>query len=92
MTDLAAVTQPVNTARGLPNQFYVDQGVKKVSFKSPPSASTLVKVLARISEPGHEMKICYEATYLGYSLQRDLEKAGYGCEVIGRLLPCCTER
>ena len=26
-TDLAAVTQPVNTARGLPNRFYTDRAV-----------------------------------------------------------------
>ena len=34
-TELAAITQPVNTARGLPNRFYVDRDV--FEEEKPPS-------------------------------------------------------
>jgi transposase len=31
---------------------------------------------------GFEIKVCYEATYLGFSLYRALQKRGYFCEVV----------
>ncbi len=36
-----------------------------------------------------ELKICYEATYVGFRLQRDLAKRGYHCDVIA---PSLTPR
>jgi transposase len=29
-----------------------------------------------------ELKLCYEASYVGFSLQRDLQERGYFCEVV----------
>ena len=29
-----------------------------------------------------QLKLCYEASYVGFSLQRDLQKRGYACEVV----------
>ena len=31
---------------------------------------------------GAELKLCYEASYVGFSLQRDLQERGYPCEVV----------
>lgn len=28
------------------------------------------------------LKLCYEASYVGFSRQRDLERRGYACEVV----------
>jgi hypothetical protein len=39
-------------------------------FKTKPSVGQLVKRLKKLSETVAELKICYEATYLGYTLQR----------------------
>ncbi len=32
--------------------------------------------------PGSTFKICYEASYIGYTLQRDFVENGYHCEVV----------
>ncbi len=31
---------------------------------------------------GVQLKLCYEASYVGFSLQRDLKDRGYDCEVV----------
>lgn len=51
-------------------------------FACRSSIGHLDKKLAGFKEDCLEMKICYEATYLGFSLCRALEKKGYFCEVI----------
>ncbi len=51
-------------------------------FACRPTVGHLEKKLARFKREGVEVKICYEATYLGFSLCRDLRSRGYGCEVI----------
>ena len=38
--------------------------------------------LGNFKKDGFHLKVCYEATYLGYSLARDLEKKEVECEVI----------
>lgn len=51
-----------------------------LDFKCRPTVGHLLK---RISEFGSEnVRLCYEATYLGFSLQRALSKEGYHCDVI----------
>lgn len=52
------------------------------AFKTKANLSSLIKKLESLSLPKHNFKICYEAGYLGYSLQRQLQKKGYNCEVI----------
>ncbi len=57
-----------------------------VEFKTRPSASSLIKTLKKIRRAEHQMRVCYEAGYLGYSLQRELKKHGILCEVIAPTL------
>lgn len=54
------------------------------SFACKPAIGHLAKKLEEItSKSGEdvEIRVCYEATYIGYTLQRDLTKTGYLCEV-----------
>ncbi len=53
-----------------------------IEFASRPTAGHLVEKLKKFSQEGKKVKVCYEATYLGYSLQRDLVKHGFECDVI----------
>ncbi len=55
-----------------------------IDFKCRPNTKGLINQLQKlkIKFPELEIKICYEATYLGFSLQRDLNTQGYPCEVI----------
>lgn len=52
------------------------------SFACKPNAGQLIKKLEGIKQEGLEIRTCYEATYIGYTLQRELERAGYFCEVV----------
>lgn len=51
-------------------------------FACRPTIGHLDKKLAGFKEDCSEIRVCYEATYLGFSLCRALEKKGYFCEVI----------
>jgi transposase len=51
-------------------------------FRCRPTIGHLDKKLAGFKADCSEIKICYEATYLGFSLCRALGKKGYFCEVI----------
>lgn len=53
-----------------------------IEFKCRPNAGQLAKKLEGLRQDNVDIKICYEATYLGYSLQRDLQERGWNCEVI----------
>ena len=67
------------TACGL----YADNGQEKtIEFKSKPSIGALDEKLSKYKEQGFRLKVCYEATYLGFSLYRDIVSKGYDCEVI----------
>lgn len=57
-------------------------GEQKFQFSCRPNAGVLATKL--VQHVGSEMKpkLCYEATYLGFSLQRDLAKRGFDCDVI----------
>ena len=50
-------------------------------FKCRPTAEGLVRSLKKKSLETNLVKICYEASYLGYSLQRKLKDFGYTCEI-----------
>lgn len=54
-----------------------------IEFKARPNIKGLETKLQALNAkfPDHEFRICYEATYLGFSLQRDLAAAGYHCDV-----------
>ena len=51
-------------------------------FKTKPSCTNLVETLEKFKQPDCQIRICYEAGYLGYSLQRDLSEKGYVCDVV----------
>ena len=53
-----------------------------VEFKTKPSVGALMQKLGNFRKDGFELKVCYEATYLGFSLARDLKKKGIECDVI----------
>jgi len=53
-------------------------------FKCRPTLKGLVRALGKVGElfPEHDLRLCYEASYLGFSLQRDLTRVGIHCDVI----------
>lgn len=51
-------------------------------FKCKPNVGHLIKHLEMRKEKGTEIKLCYEATYIGYTLVRALRERGYECDVI----------
>lgn len=55
-------------------------------FACKPNLSSLEKKLKKLSEMNLEIRICYESTYLGFSLCRDLIGKGYACEVVASSL------
>jgi len=52
------------------------------AFKSQPKMGDLLKKLQVISKDPAELRLCYEAGYLGFTLARELRKKGYHCDVI----------
>ena len=53
-----------------------------LGFKSRPSFEALHKKLKPFLKEGYELRVCYEATYIGFSLKRQFDKAGIHCDVI----------
>lgn len=49
---------------------------------SRPNVGNLMKKLEKLTKQDFELKLCYEATYIGYSLCRDLRKNGLETEII----------
>jgi transposase len=50
-------------------------------FKCAPSPEILIRALKRHNIDSSNTKICYEASYIGFSIFRRLKKAGYQCEI-----------
>jgi len=50
-----------------------------VEFKCRPNIKGLLNQLLKLKKKfqGYNFKICYDATYIGFTLQRDLEAKGY---------------
>jgi transposase len=63
--------------------FFKDSG-EVIEFKTRPHVDGLSKKLKEISGkfPNYELRCCYEATYIGFSLARDLAQHGLVCDVI----------
>ena len=55
-----------------------------LNFKCRPTLKGLLGQLDKLSThfAGCAFKLCYEASYIGYTLQRDVAKNGYQCEVV----------
>jgi len=49
---------------------------------SKPTFGDLLKKLQKFKDQNFEIKICYEATYIGYSLCRSLRKENIDAEII----------
>ena len=49
---------------------------------SKPNIGSLMRKLEKFSKQGCELKVCYEATYIGYTLCRELNSNGYQTEII----------
>ena len=55
-----------------------------IEFKCRPNTKGLLNQLQNLKTKfqDFDFKLCYEATYIGFTLQRDLADQGYSCEVI----------
>ena len=66
--------------------FSKDSG-EVVDFKCRPTLKGLLNQLDKLDKlaghfPGCSIKLCYEASYVGYYLQRDLMSHGVHCDVV----------
>lgn len=61
---------------------YSKESGEIIEFKCFPSVKSLEKRLKKLKIERFELKMCYEASYLGFSLYRELRKKGYFVEVI----------
>jgi len=62
--------------------FEQDGREQMVEFKVKPNIGALMQKLGNFKKDGFILKVCYEATYLGYCLARDLKNKEIDCEVI----------
>ena len=58
--------------------------VAVLDFHCRPTLKGLLRQLEKLGQqfPGRSLRLCYEASYLGYTLQRDLADQGYHCDVV----------
>ena len=50
-------------------------------FKCGPSPELLIRSLKRHKLDPDQVAVCYEASYIGFSIQRSLSKRGYDCKI-----------
>ena len=50
-------------------------------FKCGPSASLLIKAFKKHNLASSDLRLCYEATYIGFSLYRQLSMQGFCCQI-----------
>jgi transposase len=62
--------------------FSISSSGEERAFACKPSVGSLMRQLEKIRSEGHTIKLCYEATYIGFSLYRSLTSQGYDCAVI----------
>jgi len=63
----------------------LDKGTGEVlDFRCRSTLNGLVRQLNKVQDYFRdvELRLCYEASYVGFSLQRDLEAQGFHCEVV----------
>jgi transposase len=55
-----------------------------IDFKCRPTLKGLLSQLEKLDQhfPGRPLTLCYEASYIGFTLHRDLTENGYVCEVV----------
>jgi len=52
------------------------------SLKCKATIAGLMKQFKRLTRRGYELQVCYEASFIGFGLCRELQKKGINCEVI----------
>lgn len=57
-----------------------------IAFKCRPVLDLLLSQIKKYVPKGYRVKLCYETTYLGFSLARELIAQGYHCDVIAASL------
>jgi len=74
---------PYHKTRNLTPFFAPHTGVV-VDFHCRPTLKGLLRQLEKLGQhcSGCACRLCYEASYLGYTLQRDLAEQGYHCDVV----------
>jgi transposase len=72
------------------NSFHIGAFCKETGeifeMTSKPNLRSLITKLEKLKKQDYELKLCYEATYVGYSLYRDLNKNGYQTQIIASSL------
>jgi transposase len=55
-----------------------------ITFQCRPTLAGLLKQLAKLTSafPDSSLSLCYEASYIGYTLHRDLARHDYHCDVV----------
>ncbi|MGZ3803820.1 MAG: IS110 family RNA-guided transposase [Pseudobdellovibrionaceae bacterium] len=56
------------------------------AFKTKATPTSLFSILEKFKSPSTTIQICYESTYCGFHLCREIQKAGYECTVIASSL------
>ena len=68
------------------NSFHIGAFCKETGeifeMTSKPNLGNLMNKLEKFKKQDFDLKLCYEATYIGYPLCRDLNKNGYNTEII----------
>jgi len=59
------------------------------NFKSRPTLKGILGQLDKLHKyyPDSTFKICYEASYIGFTLQRDIANKGYHCDEVAPTSP-----
>ncbi len=52
------------------------------SIKTRPDFASLHKAITKVALPYEQIRVCYEASYLGFSLKRQFDALGIHCDVI----------
>ena len=59
-----------------------EDGKHEFEFKCKPTVGALTQKIKSYEGRGFKIKVCYEATFVGFSLSRNLRARGFDCEVI----------
>jgi transposase len=58
------------------------EGQKTFEFKCKPTLGALLERLEKFTDNDYEVRVCYEATYIGYGLCRDIRASGIHCDIV----------